>query len=85
MGTGELNAWVAAHNAPFVFGWAGSLALYSSAIHGTSGQLGFDLMGWTSDSAAGRLLASASRYQLLASPSRIFAVTDAGRLFMIPH
>ena len=84
MATSDLNGWVNARNVPFVFGWARSLALYPAAVHTTAGQVSFDLMGWSSDAARGRLLAGASRYQVRSSTGRIFATTDAGRLFVVP-
>lgn len=82
MATGDLNGWTSLHNVPFVFGWARSLALYPSAVRSTPSQVSFDLMGWSSDTVRGRLLAGASRYQV--GRGRIFATTDGGRLFVIP-
>jgi len=83
MTSSELNGWANARNVPFVFGWARSLALYPAAVRTVAGQVSFDLMGWSSDAARGRLLAGASRYQVRSSTGRIFATTDTGRLFVI--
>lgn len=83
--TTELSNWAGGHNAPFPFGWAGSMALYPADTRGVALDLvSFDLLAWT-PSASGRLLSRVARYQIVDNPSRIYAMTDSGRLFMIPR
>jgi len=81
----ELSSWAFSGRVPFVFGWAGSTALYPSQIGGTFGintKVTQDLMA-VSPSASGRIGALVAHYRLGAQ--RIYFTTaPQNGLFYVP-
>jgi hypothetical protein len=82
--TDQLSIWVSRGEVPFAFGWAGPIALYPSAVLGSSAFVVLqDLTAWT-PAATGRLAARVIRYGIAESPARIFGITQDQALFALP-
>jgi hypothetical protein len=83
--TDQLAAWVFGGQVPFVFGWSGPVALYPSAVQGSSSFVVVqDLMAWT-PSAQGRLSSRVIRYRVVDDPARIYLITQDQALMMVPR
>lgn len=83
--TSELSAWTFGGEVPFVFGWSGPVALYPSAVNGSSLlAVAQDLMAWT-PGAQGRLAARVIRYRVADALARVFVVTQDQGLLLVPR
>jgi WD40-like Beta Propeller Repeat len=83
--TDQLSAWVFSGEVPFAFGWSGPVALYPSAVQGSSlFAVVQDLMAWT-PSAQGRLSSRVIRYRVVDDPARIYLITQDQALTMVPR
>jgi len=83
--TSELSSWAAIGEVPFVFGWSGAVALFPSAVNGSTAFVVVqDLMAWT-PAATGRLAARVIRYRVDDNLGRVFLITQDQGLFMVPR